>query len=170
MAGLVIMAGDTKPMHHAAVRVLRYLATTNPEAVTAEIVEQFERQAAVVDSPDLSVDTPAADLPFGAPASYWLDLRDYDPVTTAAKLDLPILVLQGGRDYQVTVADDLIGAQRGLDHRPDVTITVLHADNHLFFPGAGPSTMTDYQTPAHVDPEALSTILNWLPSTTSETR
>ncbi|MEV5964020.1 alpha/beta fold hydrolase [Kribbella sp. NPDC051952] len=153
VAGLVIMAGDTEPMHHAAVRVLRYLG------VPTEVVEQFAQQAAVVDSPELAVDTPAQELPFGLPGSFWLELREYDPVATAAKVDRPILILQGGRDYQVTVADDLPAWQRGL---PDATVEVLAADNHLFFPGTGPSTMADYEAPQHVDPEALTTIVSWL--------
>jgi uncharacterized protein len=154
VAGLVIMAGDTQPMHHAAVRVLDYL-----DLVPAEVVEEFRRQAAVVDSPDLSVDTPSHDLPFGLPGSFWLDLREYDPVATAAKIDRPILVLQGGRDYQVTVADDLPAWQRGL---PEATVEILAADNHLFFPGTGPSTMADYEAPQNVDPEAVTTIVSWL--------
>jgi pimeloyl-ACP methyl ester carboxylesterase len=158
VAGLVIMAGDTQPMQHAAVRVMSYLAT-NPEAVPPEVIEQFMRQAAVVDIPDLSPDTPSSDLPFGMPASFWLDLRDYDPVVTAAKLDVPILILHGGRDYQVTVADDLPAWRDGL---PEATIRILAADNHLFFAGSGPSTPADYETAQHVDPEALTTITTWM--------
>ncbi|MFF1822296.1 alpha/beta hydrolase family protein [Kribbella sp. NPDC058245] len=161
VAGLVIMAGDTQPMQHACVRVMRYLRTTNPEAVTDELVDQFIRQAAVVDSPDLSLDTPAADLPFGAPPSFWLELRDYDPVATAAALDRPILVLQGGRDYQVTVANDLPAWREGL---PAATIRILDNANHLFIPGTGPSTLSDYERPGHLDPSAVATILAWLPS------
>ena len=61
----------------------------------------------MVDSPDLSTETPDAELPFGVPAPYWLDLRDYDPVAVAAGLPQPMLLVQGGRDYQATVADDL---------------------------------------------------------------
>ncbi|MFC6161969.1 alpha/beta hydrolase family protein [Kribbella jiaozuonensis] len=158
VAGLVIMAGDTQPMHHSAVRVMKYLAETG--AVPPETVALFERQAAVVDSPDLSPDTPLTDLPFGMPASFWLDLREYDAVATAAKLDVPILVLQGGRDYQVTVADDLPAWRDGL---PNATVKILDADNHLFFAGSGPSTMADYQVPGNVDPVAVSTIVDWLP-------
>ncbi|TDW19474.1 alpha/beta hydrolase family protein [Kribbella kalugense] len=160
VAGLVIMAGDTQPMHHAAVRVMKYLAATSPEVVTPETVAVFERQAAVVDSPELSADTLPTDLPFGMPASFWLDLREYDAVATAAKLDVPILVLQGGRDYQITVADDLPAWRDGV---PSATIEVLDADNHVFFPGTGPSTMADYQVPGHVDPAAVTAIVNWLP-------
>ncbi|WP_328518717.1 alpha/beta hydrolase family protein [Kribbella sp. NBC_00359] len=163
VAGLIIMAGDTQPMQHAAVRVMSYLATTSPEAVPVEVVEQFKRQAAVVDGPDLSPNTPSTDLPFGMPASFWLELRDYDPVAIAAKVDVPILILQGGRDYQVTVADDLPAWRDGL---PDAAIRVLEADNHLFFPGTGPSTPADYVTAQHVGPEALTIITTWMLRTT----
>lgn len=108
VAGLVIMAGDTQPMHHAAVRVVSYLATVLPDQVPPAVIETFQRQAALVDSAELTPSTPAADLPFGLSAPYWLELRDYDPVAIAAGLSKPMLILQGGRDYQVTVANDLV--------------------------------------------------------------
>ena len=98
------------------------------------------RQAEKVDSPDLSPSTPAGELPFGVPAPYWLDLRGYDPAAAAAALGKPVLILQGGRDYQSTVAEDLAGWKAGLAGRPDVTIRVYDADNHLFVPGSGPSS------------------------------
>ncbi|WP_240796191.1 alpha/beta fold hydrolase [Streptomyces sp. RFCAC02] len=162
VAGLVIMAGDTQPMQHAAVRVVSHLATVLPDQVPPAVVETFRRQAALVDSADLTPSTPAADLPFGLPAPYWLELRDYDPVAIAAGLGRPMLVLQGGRDYQVTVADDLVRWRTGLAGRPDVDIRVHEADDHLFFPGAGPSTPAGYGTPQHVDPAVLADIAHWL--------
>ena len=55
----------------------------------------------------------SAELPFGVAAPYWLDLRGYDPVAVAAGLGKPIFILQGGRDYQATVADDLARWARG---------------------------------------------------------
>ncbi|NJP93060.1 hypothetical protein HCN51_27035 [Nonomuraea sp. FMUSA5-5] len=163
VAGLVLLAADTQPMHRAAVRVVRHLAAQDPGAQAA--VETITRQAARVDSPDLSAETPAAELPFGYSGAYWLDLRGYDPVATAAALGKPMLILQGGRDYQVTVADDLAGWQAGLAHRPDVTIRVHDADDHLFFPGSGPSTPADYHRPQHVDAAVVTGIADWLLST-----
>jgi uncharacterized protein len=162
VAGLVILAGDTQPMHQAAIRVARYLAALDPGPATQAFAETITRQAALAGSPDLSRATPASELPFGLPASYWLDLRDYDPVATAAALDKRMLILQGGRDFQVTAEDDLSGWQAGLGHRADVTIRVHGADNHLFFPGTGPSTPAEYETPQHVDPAVVAEIARWL--------
>ena len=118
----------------------------------------------MADSPDLSPATPASELPFGVPAPYWLDLRSYDPVAVAATLGRPILILQGGRDYQSTVADDLAGWKAGLADRPDVTIRVYDADNHLFFTGSGPSSPAEYEPAQHVDPAVVADIAGWLTS------
>lgn len=162
VAGMVILAGDTQPMHHAFVRVARYLASLSPASIPPAALEVLRRQVALVDSPDLSPATSAAELPFNWPASYWLDLRGDDPVATAAALDKPMLILQGGRDYQVTVADDLTGWQAGLAPRQDVVIRVYDADDHLFFPGSGPSTPAGYEPPQHVDPAVVTDIAEWL--------
>lgn len=162
VAGLVLLAADANPMHRSAVRVARYLASVTPGADMADAVTMLTRQAESVESPGLSAAAPAADLLFGLPASFWLDEREYDPVHAAAALAKPMLVLQGGRDYQVTVADDLARWRDGLGHRADVTIRVYDADNHLFFPGAGKSTPADYASAQHVDPAVVAEIAQWL--------
>ena len=36
------------------------------------------------------------------------------------------------------------------------------ADDHLFFPGAGPSTPAEYEAPQHVDPAVVADIAAWL--------
>jgi len=154
VAGLVILAGDTVPMHHAAVRVARHLATLNPGHSAEESVRATLHQASIVEN--LSGDA------FGLGAAYWRDLRDYDPVATAAGLDRPLFIAQGGRDYQVTVADDLARWKVGLADRPDVTIRVYPDDDHLFFTGTGPSTPDDYGRPQHVDPAVIADIAAWL--------
>ena len=163
VAGLVLLAGGAQPMHHAAVRVVRYLAALRPgdpagEAAVAAITEQ----AGVVESVGLDSSTPAGKLPFGYSAAFWLSMRSYDPVAIAAELPQPMLVLQGGRDYQVTVADDFALWQAGLASRADVTMRVHDADNHLFFVGAGVSQPAEYDPAQHVDPAVVAEIADWL--------
>ncbi|MCX4092238.1 serine aminopeptidase domain-containing protein [Nocardia sp. alder85J] len=162
IAGVAILAGDTVPLARAAVRVTRYLADLEPSETASAAVESVATQAAVTDAPELSPDTPAADLLFGWPATYWLDLRAYDPVATAAALDRPILIIQGGRDYQVTVTDDLARWRTGLAHRPNVTIRVHDPLDHMLFTGTGPSTPADYQNPHHVDPAVITDLADWV--------
>ena len=162
IASLVLLAADTQPMHEAAVRVARYLAELAPGPSAEEAVSALVRQAASVTDPELTADTPSRLLPLGLSAAYWLDLRAYDPVATAAALVCPMLILQGGRDYQVTVTDDLTGWQRALAHRPEVTIRIHEHANHLFFPGGGQPTPAEYARPGHVDAAVVDEIATWL--------
>jgi hypothetical protein len=164
VAGLVILAGGAQPLHWAAVHQIRYIAELNPDtaAAAAPAIAAMTEQARAVDSPDLSPSTPDSELPFGVPAPYWLDLRDYRPAATAAALGKPVLVLQGGRDYQATVADDLPIWQAGL---PAATVHVYDDDNHFFLTGTRPSTPAEYESAQHMDPAVVGDIADWLLAT-----
>ncbi|MDH6706510.1 dienelactone hydrolase [Kitasatospora sp. MAA19] len=162
IAGLVLLAADAQPMHEAVVRVARHLAALAPGSITDEALATLARQAALVAGPELTADTPSELLPLGFSAAYWLDLRAYDPVATAAGLGRPMLILQGGRDYQVTVADDLTRWQAAFADRTEVTIRVHEDADHQFCAGTGPATPADYARPGHVVPAAIDEIATWL--------
>jgi dienelactone hydrolase len=164
VAGLILLAGGAQPLHWVIVRQFRHLASLRPEAqaASAQLIEALSEKARRVDSPDLSPSTPADELPLGAPASYWLDLRDYDAPALAASLGKPMLILQGARDYQATVADDLARWRAALDGRAGVTIRVYPALNHVFAAGSGPSSPAEYEPAQHVDPVVISDIVTWV--------
>jgi uncharacterized protein len=164
VAGLILLAGGAQALHWAIVRQVRYLASLDPatEPASRSAIEDLTAKATRVDSPDLSASTPAKELPLGAPASYWLDIRGYDPAATAATLGKPLLILQGGRDYQVTVEDDLARWKAALGDRPDVSIRVYPAYNHLFAPGSGPCTPAEYDPAQHVDVAVVADVAEWL--------
>jgi uncharacterized protein len=164
VAGLILLAGGAQPLQWAAVRQISYLASLAPATAASSRpgIDALTAQASRVDSPDLSPETPDAELPFGVPAPYWLDLRGYEPVAVAAGLRQPMLILQGGRDYQATVADDLSRWRAGLGQRPDVTIRVYPADNHFFFPGTGPSSPAELAAAQHLDPAVVADVSAWL--------
>lgn len=121
-------------------------------------LEAVERAAAAIKSPALSASSPPV---LGVPASYWLDLRSYDPVAAAGRLSQPLLVLQGGRDYQVRPAD-LAGWQRCAAARKGVQIKRYPALNHLFFAGTGPSAPQEYLQPHPVAAEVIEDVAAWI--------
>ncbi len=166
VAGLILLAAGNEPLPWAAVRQVEYLASLDPSTAAASepVIRMLTEQAKRVDSPELSAKTPPGDLPFGVPAPYWLDLRDYDPVSAARSSGKPILVLQGGRDYQVTVDIDLAAWRTGLAATPDVTIRVYPEDNHFFFVGSGPSTPVEMDAPQHLDARVVGDIARWINS------
>ncbi|MGH2896259.1 MAG: alpha/beta fold hydrolase [Solirubrobacteraceae bacterium] len=142
VAGMILLAGGAQPLHWVIVRQARYLAALNPDTAAGSqpVIDALTKKAELVDGPELSPSTPVSDLPLGAPATYWLDVRGYDAPALAATLGRPMLILQGGRDYQVTVDDDLARWKAALDGRPGVTIRILPDLNHLVGAVSGPYT------------------------------
>jgi hypothetical protein len=97
----------------------------------------------------------------GAGQAYWESLQAYDAFETARSLDVPILVLHGGRDYQVT-ATDIDAWRDALAGEPNVRFETYADLNHLFLPGEGPASPAEYQTEGHVDEQLVADIDAWL--------
>src|SRR5439155_1059072 len=86
LAGIVVMAGNVRPLEDLIVEQMTYLAKQSgePDAVVMERLTKVKEQAAKVKDAKLSAETPAAELPLGVPAAYWLSLRGYGPAAAAA--------------------------------------------------------------------------------------
>ncbi len=163
IAGFIIMAGITRPLEDVIVDQVRYIFTLAGEPTPEQNaqLDTLERQAALVKSADLSPKTPPSMLPLNMPARYWLDLRDYKPAETAKEISRPFLIMQGGRDYQVTQAD-FDGWKKSLSSRSDVEFKFYPAANHLFIDGTGKITPNEYGQPGHVSETVINDIADWV--------
>ena len=95
------------------------------------------------------------------PPVYWLDLKGYNPAEEVKKLSLRILILQGERDFQVTMKDfDMWKAALGGNKA--VELHSYPALNHLFVAGEGKSAEAEYRKPGHVAPEVVEQIAKWI--------
>ena len=78
----------------------------------------------------------------------------------AKELTQPVLVLQGGRDYQVTKAD-YEGWQAAFAGRENVEFRWYDDLNHIFAAGEGMATPEEYGQPAHVAEKVIEDIAAW---------
>jgi uncharacterized protein len=161
IAGLVLLAAPARPLDEIVPQQIAYLADLDDARSDEEaaLIAQVEAGAAAVRA--LRDGGPEHGLLLGLPAAYWRDLLDYDPVATAAELDLPMLILQGGRDYQVTL-DDFAQWQQALGAAPQVQLQLYPRLNHLFADGDGPSRPEEYFRPAALDPRPIADIAVWI--------
>lgn len=137
--GLILLAGNTRKMKEAIREQLTYLGVP-------------------ADSLDAKVEQLMAPL-----TQEYLDFDEaYSPLTTAARLTLPMLILQGERDYQVTIADFARWKQT-LAGRANVTTKSYPSLNHLFFTGEGKCLPQEYMLPGqHVAPEVIDDIARFV--------
>jgi len=164
LAGLIVMAGMTIPFEDEILRQIIYLnsLTGTPSAAQRADVETLKTQVARVKDPALSEQTPATDLPLGITPAYWLDLRGYQPAELAKSLTMPILVLQGERDYQVTPELDYKGWQTALSGKANATLKLYPGLNHLFISGTGQPNPQEYNSVGHVSPVVIEDIAKWV--------
>jgi fermentation-respiration switch protein FrsA (DUF1100 family) len=95
------------------------------------------------------------------PDAYRKDLAAYDQLAAAKRLTIPLLILQGERDYQVTMKDFAMWQAALKDHK-NVTLKSYANLNHLFGEGEGPSKPTEYLTPTPIPGYVLDDIAAWI--------
>jgi hypothetical protein len=152
VAGLVIMAGPTRPLEDV---VVEQVTARGTPAMVAAAKAALQR----IRDPKLKPDDTVDFIGVKMPASYFLDLRHYSPADAAAKLAIPILVLQGDRDIQVRPID-FAGWRKALAARPRAKLIHYPTLTHLFTEGNG--TVADYDKASHVAPAVIEDIVDFI--------
>lgn len=99
----------------------------------------------------------------GKPAFFWTHLRQYDQLKVASTLTMPLLFLQGERDYQVT-PDQIAAWKNATRLNKDVTVKMYPKLNHFYSEGTGPSTSQEYFTPGNVPAYVINDVAAWINS------
>lgn len=160
VAGVIVMAGPARPFLDVIRGQLEYIAGLEPDPGSPNRVA-IDSILRNLDAYDASGSTPDGTL-MGVRTGYWDEVRAVDPVATAGSLDVPMLILQGGRDYQVTGADLNLWRQ-GLGDRDDVTFHLYPDLSHLFTPGGGMATPMEYTSEVkHVAGKVVEDIGAWV--------
>ena len=161
LAGLIFLAANARPVETMALEQNEYVASLG-RGPTPEVQKRLaDLRAEVLKVRNL---TPGKDNPpvlMGLPLAYLLDLKGYDPLAAAKRLTVPMLFLQGERDFQVTMTDFGLW-KSALGGRAGATFVSYTALNHLFLPGDGKSSPAEYRVPGHFNAEAAGAIANWL--------
>lgn len=159
LAGLIVLAGAAEPLEDIILQQVAYLDAADGQVTDEERSRFASLQAEVARVKALKPgDTGTA---LGAPDSYWLDLRGYNPPEAAKALKEPLLILQGERDYQVTM-ENFAAWRKALAGRKSVTFKTYPKLNHLFMTGEGKSLPVDYDTPGHVAEPVIVDIAGWI--------
>lgn len=162
LAGIVILAGLARPFEDALEEQFGYISSLTDSSADAKAqLDELKQQSANVKKLGTEEFDETIPLPLGQPRSYWLFANAYKPVAVAAKLKLPILVLQGERDYQVTMED--FGLWRsGLLHCKNACFKSYPKLNHLLQEGSGKATPFEYGHASPVPAYVMDDIASFL--------
>lgn len=159
--GSILLAPPARPLTDTAIDVSQYLG------VPKEVIDELKRQFAFILDPTFDPDHPPAGYNFPFPSPHFMyDVTSWRPVEEAKSRKEPLLILQGARDYQVTVKEDYTKWQEGLSNRGNVQFKEYPKLNHFFTEGDGELSLpSEYEIPANVPEYVIQDIIAWVNET-----
>ncbi|GAB6107037.1 alpha/beta fold hydrolase [Fusibacter bizertensis] len=160
VAGIVVLAGNVTPLQQLILKQYEYLLGLDGSISESDQkqLDSIKAAADLISSDKMTLDTDMNDT-LGLAPKYWMDIRDYNPITVASSLNKPILVLQGARDYQVTESEFELW-KSGLGDK--ATYKLYDDLNHLFMTGEGMSTPNEYSSAGNVSQNVIEDIGAWI--------
>jgi pimeloyl-ACP methyl ester carboxylesterase len=96
------------------------------------------------------------------PGSFFKSVANYDPAENASKQEIPLLVLQGEKDFQVTMVDFDMFKDK-LQNRKNTAFISYPTLNHLFMTSTMEKpTTVEYFVPSNVSYSVINDISVWI--------
>jgi len=162
VAALVIMAGTARPLDQVFIDQMIYLMKLKG-IDREEIQKAVEKQKEVFKKirRGESVDFKTAK---GNP-DWWRQHMENNPLEVIKRVSCPILIMNGGKDYQISSKKDAQALDRALEEveHPDHTLRIYPDLDHLFVRIEGQSTPEKYLEPSRrIDRQVLADLVAWL--------
>lgn len=153
LRGIVLLAAPAWTGRRVIESQNRYLLENSPDLSARQRDSLLQVSMRMVDSA-------------GASAPWLRYFQSYDPLPTARRVRVPVLILHGATDRQVTAeqAEELAGAMREAGNA-DVTVRVFENTNHLFLRDSVGSWANYGSLPERaVRPVVLGALVDWVSS------
>ncbi len=157
--GIILLAVPARRLEDLILNQLNYIFSIDNKITDEEKtqLEALKNQIDSLNNKTLSENTQI----LGMYPNYFYKLAELNPVETVKKLKIPILILQGERDYQVTMEDFEIW-KKEVENYNNIKFKSLPDLNHLFMYGIEKSTPEETLKPNNVHKTLIEEINNWI--------
>lgn len=161
--GLILLAANNSPLEDLIYKQTQYQFDADGSRSEEENTQlkHLRAQIKYLNSEKLNLRSSVDSLPLGIPASYWIDLKSHNPLTSYAALDQKCLVLQGERDYQIPRADYQMWKSFA-STKKNIEAYSFPKLNHFFMEGEGKPSPLEYNKLQHVSYEVIRRIADWV--------
>ena len=157
----IMLAGNARSLDKLIIEQYNYLYELNPTEDLKSELGKLKNQISFLHSKKFNFNTSKENLPLNLSANYWQSILDYNPLKEVKKVKIPMLLLQGERDYQVTMKDFELW-KKSLDNNKKATFISYSKLNHLFITGDKKSQPKEYMIKGTVDEMAINDIFNFI--------
>lgn len=166
--GLIILAGSPRKLEEIIIdqnndfldsvnKVLQWIAKKQVGNLTSKFDNIYNL------SDEQAKDTPI--IGKYVKSYYFKEMGEHPASNYLKDLDKPILVMQGEKDFQVSVEKDFNGYKSLLRDKDNVTFKLYENLNHIFMPsvyGEIKKARKEYKVEQHIETYVIDDIANWI--------
>ncbi len=168
-AGMVLLSGSPKTLTEIQIYQNQFALKQMEGQVSEEeleiaknlITEEIQKYEKIK-----KAEKPDNQLVFGLNSNYILDLEKRNPVNAIKGLQLPTLIIQGGKDFQIPVTLGIEAWQEALEKENYIEYHLYPELNHNLVEFLGSEevryTLLEYNTPAKVDKNLLADLIKFI--------
>ena len=165
--GLILMAGSPRTLeaimmsqNEAVLSKTKGFVHWIVEKQVSKLTKQFEGLHEMSDA-----QAKAVKMGNGVTLHYFKEMGEHPASDYLLKLEKPVLILQGEKDFQATVKDDYSLYQKLLEGKDNVTFHLYEGLNHAFVPAVSDDIMMakqEYKSRRNVDAKVIEDIALWI--------
>ncbi len=165
--GLVLMAASPYRLEEIVLRQLRQAGEKAGRVMKGILDLELKHYTKMFDGLYEMDDEKAKKKKFGGtlPLYYFKEMGQKTAADYLLESDKPVLILQGGKDFQVLADDDFRKFRELLSHRPDTEFRLYPELNHCFVEGGDGDILRaakEYGTERHMGDEVLGDIADFI--------
>ena len=157
VSGIIMLAAPARPLAKLMIDQLEYILKLSPSS--AQKIQKVLNKVKLIEKHQLKGD----EFVMGAPASYYYELEKYAPIAILRTLHKPVLICQGGKDYQVT-SKDFNMFKKAFEYNSLFTFKWYPNLSHIFTTVEGIPSPLNYETAEHVSQKVIQDLANWIKS------
>ena len=155
----VMMAGNARGLQDVIIDQYVYLNSLNPTKEGENQIAAIKKEVSFLTSNKFNTTLSSDELPLGLSAKYWQSLLNYKPLVEVKIVAIPLLILNGERDYQVTMKEFNLWKKTLANTKAQfISYPKL---NHLFIAGKGKPSPEEYAVKGEVDKQVIDDIITF---------
>lgn len=166
-AGLVLMAGTLRKMEDILLYQTREMQASSGKLLAWILEKQIKKlEASFAGLYEMSdEEAKTKNMGGGTTLYYFKEMGIHPAERYLETITKPVLIMQGGKDFQVKADLDFAGYQKLLGERENVSFRLYESLNHAFVPGICndiTKAKKEYNVERHIGENVIGDLANWI--------
>ncbi|MGL5694934.1 MAG: alpha/beta hydrolase [Peptostreptococcaceae bacterium] len=162
VAGIISLAGTPRKLEDVILDQNKEAVEAMTDKSDAEKKDLLKQVESEINKVKNLKDSDKGQEVLGINSEYWISLNNINTPEILKNLTIPMLYLQGEKDFQVYADVDYKMWQELCEGKENAEFKLYPDLNHLFMKSNGKRDITEYDTKGNVDNSVIEDISNWV--------